>query len=177
MYRKKFIKKLGILCLFLSLCLGIGFTVQSQIFLQKQKILIQKNKERNQSYAEIPYIEIPKYQISKIIKDSVDSKILDQKYVGIWNQNKDLRKSHHIVLAGHNVKGVFGKIKDLQEGDEIVVHFKDVIFLYEVVDKKIISVKDIDYLKETPIDKITLLTCTNDDQKRQIVIGKRKHKD
>ncbi|MDD3341473.1 MAG: sortase [Bacilli bacterium] len=169
---KRHIRNIGILCL----CSAVGIVsynyIQNKIFTNKQKTIIQKSQIKNQNYTEIPYLEIPALQISRVIKDSVDPSILDQRYVGIWNQNKNLKIDHHIVLAGHNVKDVFGKIKNLQKKDKIILHYKDVIYEYEVTNKKIISVQDLSYLEETKENKITLLTCTNDDQKRQIVIGK-----
>lgn len=176
MSAKKLIKRISLFCFFVAFCISIGYRVQNYINTQQQKTILQKNKLKNQNYTEIPYLEIPKYQLTKIIKDSVEPKVLDQKYVGIWNQNKDLRKRNHIVLAGHNVRDVFGKIKHLQTGDVLILHFKDVIFYYEVEEKKIISVQETYYLEETSFPKLTLVTCVEDDQKRLLVIGKLKHK-
>lgn len=158
----------SLFCALLIPCIHIYRTWKDN---EKHHRIIVKNKVKDQNYTEIPYIDIPRYQIHRIIKESTDPKILGQNYVGIWNVEKDVRKTKNIVLAGHNVKNVFAKLHQIQKEDEIIIHYKDQIYTYKVLEKKIIDVTEMHYLQETKDKRVTLITCTNDDQKRLLVIG------
>lgn len=92
--------------------------------------------------------------------------------MGIWNQNKDIRKNNNVVLAGHNIKKVFGPLHQIPLKQHIKVYFKDSIFVYEIILKKRIDVIETEYLKESTHREITLITCVEDKNKRLLVKGK-----
>lgn len=114
----------------------------------------------------ISYIEIPKYNIKRLIKDNVSDNTLDKYYVGIMNVEND----NLLVLAGHNVNIVFHKIHYLKSGDLVYIYL-DKRKVYKVVETKEISVNDYTYLyKKYDKKTLMLITCTRDKNKRFIVI-------
>lgn len=73
------------------------------------------------------------------------------------------------VITGHSsyfpwdpgrFKDVFALLHDVVVGDKIVVYYKQTKYTYEVFDKVVVLPQDIDVLKQTPEDQITLITCT-----------------
>lgn len=62
------------------------------------------------------------------------------------------------IIDGYPVN-YFGKLKDLQIGDEIIYKTKYGIRKYEVNIKTVIKDTDWSYLKNTEDNKITLITC------------------
>lgn len=133
--------------------------------------LIHSYQNKDQFYTHIPYIEIPALHLSKVIQPSTDLKVLDQYYVGIWSPEKDIQKARHLVLAGHNVKNVFASLRKLEIGDLIYIYNKDQKYTYIVHDKKEIHITDMFYLRESEEKKLSLLTCTKNNQKRLLVMA------
>ena len=76
-----------------------------------------------------------------------------------------------VVLAGHNNKYVFNKIYYLDIGDEIILSDSSKDYRYIVYKKKYISIDDYDALNNP--NSLTLITCTNNNQERYIVIAKK----
>ena len=110
------------------------------------------------------YIEIPKYNIRRLIKNGTENNILDKYYVGKFNINKN----NLIVLAGHNVNIVFHKIHYLKENDLIYINNNK----YIVYDYKEININDYSYINKIYDKKtIMLITCTKDKNKRYIVLA------
>lgn len=75
----------------------------------------------------------------------------------------------NVVITGHSsyfpwdagrFKDVFALLHDVIIGDKIVVYYKQDKYLYEVNDIRIVLPEEIDVLKQTPQDKLTLITCT-----------------
>ena len=77
----------------------------------------------------------------------------------------------NIILAGHNNKYVFNKIYYLEKGDEIIISDFSIDYRYVVSNTKYIAVDNYDALNNE--DSLTLITCTNNNQERYIVIAKR----
>ncbi|MBI5754366.1 class D sortase [Candidatus Peregrinibacteria bacterium] len=89
----------------------------------------------------------------------------------------------NVVITGHSsyfpwdpgrFKDVFALLHDVVQGDRIVIYFNQDKYLYEVNDIKIILPDDISVLKQTPDNRITLITCTpvGTNLKRLIVTAK-----
>lgn len=131
-----------------------------------------QNKEKNQRYTKVPYIEIPSLKISKLIENDASQESLDKYTVAIWNKEKDLSKVHHLILAGHNVKTVFGPLHRIQIGDFIYIYYKDQKNVYEVVRKIEIKITETEYLEETTEKYLSLVTCTDNNQTRLLVDAK-----
>ncbi len=89
----------------------------------------------------------------------------------------------NVVVTGHSsyfpwdpgkFKDVFALLHDVVKGDRIVVYFNQDKYVYEVNDIKIVMPDNIEILKQTPDDRITLITCTpvGTNLKRLIVTAK-----
>lgn len=123
--------------------------------------IINSIKDNKNIYNE-SYIEIPKYNIKRIIK--YDIRLLDKNYVIKLNSKNNL-----IVLAGHNINLVFHKIHYLKK-DDIVYLYIDKIHKYKVVSKKEIDINKYNYLnKEYQKNTLILITCTKNNNKRLLV--------
>lgn len=86
---------------------------------------------------------------------------------------KELQDQH-----GHNrgyEKNYFERLKELEEGDAIIYNFNDFKKEYIVTDNLIIEDTDWTYLENTQENKITLITCVENEQNyRRCVIGEEK---
>jgi sortase A len=89
----------------------------------------------------------------------------------------------NVVVTGHSsyfpwdpgkFKDVFALLHDVVKGDRIVVYYNQDKYLYEVNDIKVVMPDNIEVLKQTPDDRITLITCTpvGTNLKRLIVTAK-----
>lgn len=89
----------------------------------------------------------------------------------------------NVVITGHSsyfpwdpgrFKDVFALLHDVVVGDRIVVYYEQDKYVYEVSDIEIVLPQDIEVLKQTPEDQITLITCTpvGTNLKRLIVTAK-----
>lgn len=92
-------------------------------------------------------------------------------------------QSGNIAITGHSsyfpwdegrFKDVFALLHDVVEGDHLVVYWDQKKYIYEVDEIKIVMPDDIEILKQTPTDRLTLITCTpvGTNLKRLIVIAK-----
>lgn len=86
---------------------------------------------------------------------------------------KELQGQH-----GHNrgyKKNYFERLKELEDGDVIIYNFQDFKKEYIVTDNLIIEDTDWTYLENTQENKITLITCVeNEPNYRRCVIGEEK---
>ena len=114
------------------------------------------------------YIYIPKFDYKNVIKK--DKSALDENLVLMTNFSDNIGESN-IVLAGHNNKYVFNKIYYLEKGDEIIITDEEKDYRYIVDKTKYIEVDNYDALNNP--NSLTLITCTNNNQERYIVIAKR----
>ena len=105
------------------------------------------------------YIEIPKINLKAPIAEGTDSETLNDK-IGHFI-NTDITTGN-IGLAGHNrgyKYNYFENLKKLKINDEIIYKYQDYKKTY-VIDKiEIIKNTDWSYLNKTEENKITLITC------------------
>ena len=127
------------------------------------KIILQKEKSIYRGF-----IYIPRFNFKSVIKK--DKSALDENLVGMTNFSDEIGESN-IVLAGHNNKYVFNKIYYLEKGDEIIISDFKTDYKYTVTKTKYIEVDNYDALNNP--NSLTLITCTNNNQERYIVIAKR----
>ncbi len=75
----------------------------------------------------------------------------------------------NIVVTGHSsyfpwdpgrFKDVFALLHNVVVGDKIVVYYKQDKYLYEVDEIKTVLPEDVSVLKQSPQNKLTLITCT-----------------
>lgn len=89
----------------------------------------------------------------------------------------------NVVVTGHSsyyawdagrFKDVFALLHDVREDDKVVVYFNQKKYIYQITEKKVVLPKDIDVLKPTNQEQITLITCTpiGTNLKRLILVGK-----
>ena len=162
MYSLKKLVKLSIFFSTFLLCIPII----KDIKLTEKVDSIVNGKKENSIYE--GYIYIPKFEYKSLIKK--DKNALDENLVQMPNFSDNIG-GNNIVLAGHNNKYVFHKIYYLEQGDEIIISNFNTDYRYIVNKTKYIYVNDYDSLHNE--DSITLMTCTNNNQERYIVIAKR----
>lgn len=144
-----------------------------------------KENLENQSNYPIANIEennwkiiIPKISLEANISEGTSKEIMD-KYVGHFEETS--LKSGNIGLAAHNrgyEVNYFADIKYLKEGDEIIYKHYDFEKIYTVVENKIIKDTDWKDLQPTEENKITLITCVeNEPEYRRCIQGIEKLED
>lgn len=131
-----------------------------------------KKTEENEIKETNWQIIIPKISLKAEISEGTSKEIMD-KYVGHFEETS--RKNGNIGLAAHNrgySVNYFGEIKKLKEGDEIIYKFYDFEKTYIVTENKIIKDIDWSYLEETKDNRITLITCVeNEPEYRRCIQG------
>lgn len=115
-------------------------------------------------------IEIPSISLNATIAEGTTKEIMD-KYVGHFTEtSKDIG---NVGLAAHNrgyENNYFANIKKLKEGDEIIYTYKNFKKIYIVKKHDIISDTDWSYLEKGEKNKITLITCVeNEPQYRRCI--------
>ena len=115
-------------------------------------------------------IEIPKINLVAPIAEGTSQEVMLE-YVGHFENTKMLEGN--VGLAAHN-RGYpinyFARLKELEIGDEIIYKAKDGTKVYKVNLTTIIEDIDWSYLQETNENKITLITCVeNQPSKRRCI--------
>lgn len=119
------------------------------------------------------YLEIPSISLRADIKEGTTKEIMDD-YIGHFEETKI--EDGNIGLAAHNrgyKNNYFERLKELKEGDKIYYHHNN--YKKEYVIEKHIIIKDTDWtnLENTIENKITLITCVeNQKEYRRCIQGK-----
>ena len=119
------------------------------------------------------YLEIPCINLRADIKEGTTKEIMDD-YIGHFEDTKV--EDGNIGLAAHNrgyKNNYFEKLKELKEGDKIYYYHNN--YKKEYVVEKHIIIKDTDWtnLENTIENKITLITCVeNQKEYRRCIQGK-----
>lgn len=117
-------------------------------------------------------IAIPKISLDAEISEGTSQEIMDQ-FVGHFEETA--KTTGNIGLAAHNrgyKVNYFSEIKKLKEGDEIIYKYYDFERTYIVVKNKIIKDTDWSNLDNTNENKITLITCVeNEPEYRRCIQG------
>ena len=131
---------------------------QKSNFIEAESTIAQ-NQEKN----EIWKIEIPKISLIADIKDGTTKEVLNQ-YVGHFEETQ--KENGNIGLAGHNrgyEVNYFQNLKLLKEGDTIIYTHNEFIKEYEVEKNRIIKDTDWKYLENTEDNRLTLITCVENE--------------
>lgn len=112
------------------------------------------------------YIYIPKFNYKNIIKKGDEA--IEENYVSMHELSPDITSKGNIILSGHNNRYVFHNLYKLKIGDEIIISDFNVERLYTVDKIKYVKVDDLSIFDKD--NKLILITCTNDTQKRLVVI-------
>ena len=134
--------------------------------------MLQNNQNTDNAKDNLWKIQIPKISLDASISEGTSKEIMD-KYVGHFEETS--LKSGNVGLAAHNrgyAVNYFANIKSLQEGDEIIYKYNDFIKTYIVEENKIIKDTDWKDLENTKENKITLITCVeNEPEYRRCIQG------
>ena len=114
------------------------------------------------------YLYIPRFKYKNLIK--MGDNVLDENLIEMLSFSDKIGGSN-IILAGHNNNYVFSNLYDLDIGNEIILSDFNLDYRYIVKELKYIKVNDYSIFDNK--DSITLITCTNNNQKRYVVIAKR----
>ena len=133
--------------------------VKNQNINNEQIINETKEKIKNVNWK----ISIPKISLEAEISEGTRKEVMD-KFVG--HLEETTKTSGNVGLAAHNrgyPVNYFADIKKLKEGDEIIYKYFEFEKTYLVTENKII--KDIDWepLENTKENKITLITCVENE--------------
>lgn len=108
-------------------------------------------------------IQIPSIGLIADISNGTDKETLN-KYVGHFIETPI--EDGNVALAGHN-RGYdvnyFSRLKELREGDEIIYIHNEINRIYKVTKNKIIKDTDIDVLRNTEENILTLITCVENE--------------
>lgn len=117
-------------------------------------------------------IKIPKISLNAEISEGTNQEIMNQ-FVGHFEETS--KTTGNIGLAAHNrgyKVNYFSEIKKLKEGDEIIYKYYNFEKTYIVVKNKIIKDTDWSNLENTNENKITLITCVeNEPEYRRCIQG------
>ena len=110
-------------------------------------------------------ITIPKISLEAEISEGTRKEVMD-KFVGHFDETT--KTSGNVGLAAHNrgySVNYFANIKNLKEGDEIIYKYYEFEKTYVVTENKIIEDIDWEPLENTKENKITLITCVENEPK------------
>lgn len=132
-----------------------------------EKISTEENdSEKNYNW----YIEIPSINLKAPIEESVEMEILN---TAVGHFEDTALMQGNVGLAGHNRgydKNYFANLKDVKQGEKIIYKYYDFSKEY-IVDKiKIIKNTDWSYLENTEENKITLITCTENEPNYRLCV-------
>lgn len=149
-----------------------AITENNSNLITNETYMLQNNQNTDNAKDKLWKIQIPKISLDASISEGTSKEIMD-KYVGHFEETS--LKSGNVGLAAHNrgyAVNYFANIKSLQEGDEIIYKYNDFIKTYIVEENKIIKDTDWKDLENTKENKITLITCVeNEPEYRRCIQG------
>lgn len=140
-----------------------------------ENIEIMKRSEANEEIKseeteDIWQVEIPIINLKAPISEGTSQEVMLE-FVGHFENTSEW--NGNIGLAAHN-RGYpinyFSKLKELEIGDEIIYKSKNGIKKYSVNLTRIIQDTDWSYLQETKENKITLITCVENEPSKRICV-------
>ena len=118
-------------------------------------------------------IMIPEISLEAEISEGTSKEIMD-KFVGHFEETTKI--SGNVGLAAHNrgyAVNYFANIKQLKENDKIIYEYNGEQKTYSVIENKIIKDTDWSLLENTKDNRITLITCVeNEPEYRRCVQAK-----
>ena len=117
-------------------------------------------------------IEIPSIDLEAEIAEGTDSNTMN-KYVGHFTETS--KDKGNVGLAAHNrgyPVNYFARVKELKEGDKIYYKYNETKITYQVDKIKVTKDTNWSYLEPTEKNKITLITCVeNEPEYRRCIQG------
>ena len=149
---------------------NINQSTEENIEIQNnQKLSTNENNTQNKNWV----IKIPKISLEAEISEGTSKEIMD-KFVGHFEETTKI--SGNVGLAAHNrgyAVNYFANIKQLKENDKIIYQYNGEQKTYSVIENKIIKDTDWSRLENTKDNRITLITCVeNEPEYRRCVQAK-----
>lgn len=117
-------------------------------------------------------IKIPSINLEAEIAEGTDNNTMN-KYVGHFTETS--KDKGNVGLAAHNrgyPVNYFARLKELKEGDKIYYKYNETKTTYQVDKIKVIKDTNWSYLEPTEKNKITLITCVeNEPEYRRCIQG------
>ena len=157
----------GLIILFILTAVGTWHTEPVQ------KILSTTSNSQNITYQDF-HLLIPKIKVDVPIIAGVNGQNKNAYFKALENGVAQLQGSSlpgegsNIFIFGHssfyakspgNYKEIFRNLENLAEGDEIIVWYKNKEYRYKVTETKIVKPSQVDVLKPTKNEQLTLMTC------------------
>ena len=149
-----------------------GFKIENEIEnIQTNLNILEKSTEDDNKNEEWS-LEIPCINLKANIQQGTTKEIMEQAIGHFEETSKD---KGNIGLAAHNrgyENNYFQNLKQLKEGDEIIYFYKGKMRKYNVTIHCIIKDTDWSFLEATQENKITLITCVeNEPEYRRCIQG------
>lgn len=176
MKQLKIIKYFSLIIIVVSIFYMTLLNISRKVKINSHEKVIDNMVSNNTSYNYINnniigYLEIENVKIKNIIKISVSDKVLDENVIGMLESSEIGRNNSDVFLAGHNIKEVFRNLHLIKKGDIVKITTNDSCYRYEVNKILIVNDYEINYLLNTYNNKLIMMTCTNQNNKRLIVIA------
>ncbi len=142
---------------------------------EKQKYPKQEIPKEYKGYNVAAKLEIPQINLETYILSTYSKNSLNLSVTKFWGA--DPNKEGNFCVAGHNFqnKNMFHNLRNLKKTDKLWVIDNEVGKVeYEIYDIYTVQPEDVTCLSQETEGKkeVTLITCTNDSQKRIIVKAK-----
>ena len=152
--------------------LRAGFEVENVI---QETNANESVREKTEEEKDTWYLEIPKINLKANIEEGTTKEIMED-YIGHFEETK--KDEGNVGLAAHNrgyKNNYFERLKELKEGDSIFYNYQGKIKEYLVTKHVIIKDTDWSYLENTEDNRITLITCVeNEPEYRRCIQGEEK---
>lgn len=170
----RFFRNILTIVIILALIAGVIFISYSLVSKMKETKTADTSAEETvieeePKYAVLGKIVIDKMDIQQDIYDTDDEQALEEGVIKLYGDR--LNSIGNFCIAGHNYKNIFGKLEELELGDEIKILDKnDNETIYKISNIFSVEPTDLTELKaEEGKTQITLITCANYSTKRLIV--------
>ncbi len=133
---------------------------------------VENENSINENVSDFWYLEIPSINLKANIEEGTTKEIMDN-YIGHFEETS--KSLGNIGLAAHNrgyKNNYFENLKKLKQGDKIIYRYNDFSKIYIVEKHEIIKDTDWTMLESTEENKITLITCVeNEPEYRRCIQG------
>ena len=133
---------------------------------------VENENSINENVSDFWYLEIPSINLKAKIEEGTTKEIMDN-YIGHFEETS--KSLGNIGLAAHNrgyKNNYFENLKKLKQGDKIIYRYNDFSKIYIVEKHEIIKDTDWTMLESTEENKITLITCVeNEPEYRRCIQG------
>lgn len=151
-----------------------NFKVEHIVQEEKQYPKVKIAEEYN-GYIVDSKLEIPKINLETYVLKNYSEVALNVSVTKFWGANPN--EVGNFCIAGHNFKrkNMFHNLKDLKIGDKLYIEDNKIGKVeYEIYDLYKVVPEDVSCLSQETYGRreVTLITCTNDSQKRIIVKAK-----